>query len=56
MVFTELAKVPKHCRGDQLCWRPDMLTKKQRDYFALLDVIPPEGLFEISGQWAGYTV
>jgi hypothetical protein len=41
----ELAKVTLHRRGDQLCWRPDMLTKKQRDYFALLEVIPPKGLF-----------
>lgn len=45
MVLMELAKVTLHHRGDQLCWRPDMLTKKQRDYFALLDVIPPKGLF-----------
>lgn len=45
-VLMELAKVTLHRRGDQLCWRPDMLTKKQRDYFALLDVIPPKSLFQ----------
>ena len=44
-VLAELSKVTIHRRGDRLCWRPDMLTKKQREYFALLDVIPPKGLF-----------
>lgn len=45
-VLMELAKVTLPRRGDQLCRRPDMLTKKQRDYFALLDVIPPKRLFQ----------
>lgn len=44
-VLMELSKVTLHRRGDKLCWRPDKLTKKQRDCFALLDVIPPKGLF-----------
>ena len=44
-VLMELAKVTLHRRTNSLCWRPDMITKKQRDYFALLGVLPPRGLF-----------
>lgn len=44
-VLMELAKVTLRRRGESLLWRPDMFTKKQREYFALLDVIPPKGIF-----------
>ena len=44
-VLMELAKVTLRRRCESLLWRPDMFTKKQREYFALLDVIPPKGIF-----------
>lgn len=44
-VLMELAKVTIRRRGSSLCWTPDMFTKKQREYFALLGVIPPKGAF-----------
>ena len=44
-ILMELAKVTIRRRGTSLIWRPDMVTKKQREYFALLGLVPPKGIF-----------
>lgn len=44
-VLMELSKVQIHRRGTTHCWVPAMLTKKQRDYFALLGAPTPRGTF-----------
>lgn len=44
-VLMELAKVTLHRRGDQLCWRPAMLTKKKTRFLRATERDPAQGPF-----------
>ena len=44
-ILERLAGVVIRRYGTRSVWKPEMMTKKQRDGFTLLGVVPPSGLF-----------